>query len=106
DLPDGHDVDVLAVEAASPPRDADGAVMVAAQLRRPVDRVWPYSSAGDAHGPPGDPAEGAEVAEVAEVALHPYHDWATRGPATMRVWLPVAGEMESSTSSRQSSSTE
>jgi hypothetical protein len=26
------------------------------------------------------------------VALYPYHDWANRGPSTMRVWMPVASE--------------
>lgn len=27
--------------------------------------------------------------EVSEVALVPYHDWAQRGPSTMRVWIPT-----------------
>lgn len=27
--------------------------------------------------------------EVTEVALVPYHDWAQRGPSTMRVWVPT-----------------
>lgn len=27
--------------------------------------------------------------EVNEVALVPYHDWAQRGPSTMRVWIPT-----------------
>jgi hypothetical protein len=27
---------------------------------------------------------------MVEVPLVPYHDWANRGPSTMRVWLPVS----------------
>ncbi|MEV7800739.1 beta-L-arabinofuranosidase domain-containing protein [Microbacterium foliorum] len=27
--------------------------------------------------------------EISEVALVPYHDWAQRGPSTMRVWIPT-----------------
>jgi uncharacterized protein len=81
DLPGGQDVSVLEIDPSSPPRDADGAVNVSALLRRPSDREWPYVA--DA-GPADD------ATERVDVALHPYHDWATRGPATMRVWLPVS----------------
>jgi len=28
--------------------------------------------------------------ESARARLIPYHQWANRGPATMRVWLPLA----------------
>ena len=29
-------------------------------------------------------------AEPTEVSLVAYHDWAQRGPSTMRVWIPTA----------------
>jgi hypothetical protein len=44
-----------------------------------ADRDWPYSGADREPGPGG----------ALEVPLIPYHDWAERGPSTMRVWLPV-----------------
>ncbi|MFD2350015.1 hypothetical protein ACFSTC_12665 [Nonomuraea ferruginea] len=41
---------------------------------------WPYRDRP--HGWNGGPA--------AALRLIPYHRWGNRGPATMRVWLPVA----------------
>ncbi|SEU43286.1 glycoside hydrolase family 127 protein [Nonomuraea wenchangensis] len=43
---------------------------------------WPYG-----HEPDGRPS-GAD----AGLRLVPYHRWGNRGPATMRVWLPVGAE--------------
>lgn len=42
--------------------------------------AWPYSGAAAA------PRGAASVS----VPLVPYHEWAERGPSTMRVWIPVA----------------
>ncbi|MEV4102025.1 beta-L-arabinofuranosidase domain-containing protein [Nonomuraea sp. NPDC049649] len=48
--------------------------------------AWPYGSAPDGwHGSHG-------AGPGAALRLIPYHRWGNRGPATMRVWLPVAGE--------------
>ena len=48
---------------------------------------WPYrQSAGRGVEPTPEPEETAPVA----IPLIAYHDWAERGPSTMRVWLPVA----------------
>ncbi|HEX4983045.1 MAG TPA: hypothetical protein VFV63_15160 [Ilumatobacteraceae bacterium] len=80
DLPAGRDVDVLRVDPSVPPRDEDGAVMVAARLLDPPDQPWPY---GD------EPTAGSDGGQSIEVALAPYHDWANRGPSTMRVWIPT-----------------
>ena len=52
---------------------------VAAVLGAPDANGWPYRTE------PG-PADGAETT----VRLVPYHRWGNRGPATMRVWLPIA----------------
>jgi uncharacterized protein len=81
DLPDGRHVDGLRVDPSVPPRDQNGAVVVAGQLIEPADRVWPYGE-GAAPDPELD-------AEPLEVPLIPYHQWANRGPSTMRVWLPT-----------------
>jgi DUF1680 family protein len=43
------------------------------------DHGWPYSAAEPESRPSG----------ALEVPLIPYHDWAERGPSTMRVWLPI-----------------
>ncbi|MEV4754319.1 beta-L-arabinofuranosidase domain-containing protein [Micromonospora sp. NPDC049559] len=52
------------------------ALGVAASTLAPAHAGWPYGSTGPA------------VAEATELVLVPYHLWANRGPATMRVWLP------------------
>ncbi|MGN9908306.1 glycoside hydrolase family 127 protein [Phytohabitans sp. LJ34] len=43
---------------------------------------WPYGSISTAEAEPGN------------LTLVPYHLWANRGPATMRVWLPVASSTQ------------
>ena len=47
---------------------------------QPVEREWPY---GDVPHP--------DAPHAAEVPLVAYHDWARRGPSTMRVWIPEVG---------------
>lgn len=78
DLPAGVSVDALQLDPSQPLTD-DGAGGVTAECRvlAPVDGDWPYSSE--------QPDPGAEKRTV---TLRPYHDWASRGPSTMRVWLP------------------
>jgi len=44
------------------------------------DKPWPYPETAD------QPESGRDV----EIPLTPYHEWATRGPSTMRVWIPAA----------------
>jgi hypothetical protein len=39
---------------------------------------WPYSGGG-----------AVSPTATIDVPLVPYHDWASRGPSTMRVWLPI-----------------
>ena len=78
DLPPGADIDALTVDTALDPTEADGKVTVAGRVHRRGEG-WPF-------GPSTAPDEA--VAEV-EVGLIPFHLRATRGPATMRVWLPT-----------------
>lgn len=82
-------VDDIVVDASVPPWEVDGVVYVRAG-RRGAGAAdsgdtgavgWPYAGAADV-----DPAPGPELHDVPLVA---YHDWANRGPATMRVWLPA-----------------
>jgi uncharacterized protein len=73
------DVADVAVDAAVAPRQVDGAVVVRLRAAPASDGAWPY----------GAPAA-ADVGEGVDVPLVAYHDWATRGPSTMRVWVPVA----------------
>ena len=39
---------------------------------------------------PATAESGSAESGAVEVALTPYHDWANRGPSTMRVWIPTA----------------
>ncbi|MGP3931107.1 glycoside hydrolase family 127 protein [Nonomuraea sp. KM88] len=62
-------------------REMDGVVEleVAAALGSGGDGGWPYAPVA------GGRAGGADVT----LRLVPYHRWGNRGPATMRVWLPI-----------------
>jgi uncharacterized protein len=74
------DVGEVRLVAAIPPREADGAVVVHLRASTSPPRSWPYGRAGELL-----PAiDGEEFV----VPLVPYHDWAERGPSTMRVWIP------------------
>jgi hypothetical protein len=84
DLPDGFDLDRMAVLTSAPPVDAPAAagpqaVNVAAVAAAPgeVSR-WPYGP----DRPPG-PADGP-----VPLRMIPFHARASRGPAAMRVFLP------------------
>ena len=61
-------------------REEDGRVTAAISLRRRHDAGWPYGAAA-----PDDAAP-----ETRRVPLVPYHEWAERGPSTMRIWVPEA----------------
>ncbi|SDU28873.1 glycoside hydrolase family 127 protein [Jiangella alkaliphila] len=80
DLPAGRHVDAVRVDVDAPlVADGDGAVVASGALATPGDRDWPYT-----------PDAGAATATTpARIRLVPYHSWASRGPSTMRVWLPV-----------------
>jgi hypothetical protein len=78
DLPDGQTVDVLRIDPGSDLEESDGKVTAAGSLLAFEDQPWPSG-----------PVQ-AGSAEVM-VPLTPYHDWANRGPSTMRVWMPVLG---------------
>jgi DUF1680 family protein len=78
------DVAQVAVEREVAPKVVDGTVIVRVRPTASADRPWPFTGP-DGAGPPED------VDPAFDVALVPYHDWANRGPSTMRVWLPVRG---------------
>lgn len=80
DLPGGADVGDLRVDPTVEPVERDGSVVVPGELIDPAVAGWPYR---DSHRP------AATVREQIEVPLIPYHSWAERGPATMRVWMPA-----------------
>jgi DUF1680 family protein len=73
------DIAAVRVDPTVAPRDVDGAVVVRLRRAPATSRPWPYDVPG-----PGPAEDGEEV----DVPLVPYHDWAERGPSTMRVWLP------------------
>ncbi|MFL6100324.1 MAG: glycoside hydrolase family 127 protein [Actinomycetales bacterium] len=77
------DLSLIAVDGNVAPREQDGRVFVRTRVEseRPPSS-WPYGEASDV------PAPDTRWMDVPLVA---YHDWANRGPSTMRVWLPLAG---------------
>ena len=82
DLPDaGGDVGNVRLDSTEPPRDSEGRTVVTLSVIRPPLASWPYGDRTGAEGEPGG--------ERSQVPLTPYHDWANRGPGTMRIWLPT-----------------
>lgn len=73
------DVARVAIAPDAQPVERDGRVWVPVVPLPLDDAPWPY----------GEPVPGADATPV-EVPLVPYHEWAQRGPSTMRVWIPVA----------------
>lgn len=76
DLPDGAEADQFVAATNITPRDVSNGVEIRGFLERARDDSWPYS--------------GQEVAaerQPVSAAVVPYHSWANRGPATMRIWL-------------------
>lgn len=76
----GASVNDLRVDTSTRPHDRDGVTHVLATTVDVSEPVWPYSE--------DDHSTGAEL-DLRSVPLVPYHQWANRGPSTMRVWLPV-----------------
>jgi hypothetical protein len=89
DLPGDADVDVVRVDPSVAPVDRDGEVVVAGALVEPVDEGWPYWAAPGTHPPASASNASGGARRDTEIVLRPYHSWAERGPATMRVWLPT-----------------
>lgn len=80
DLPDGRHVDTVSVDPSSVPIDGEGGVVVAATVEDRGVGSWPYTTSADS---------GTAPSSAIDLPLIPYHEWARRGPSTMRVWLPV-----------------
>lgn len=81
DLQPDQELDLIQVETSSPPQDENGVTRVKGRFHPADDGNWPYRS---------DEGEEAidKAADPVDVPLIPYHQWANRGPSTMRVWLP------------------
>jgi DUF1680 family protein len=78
DLPAGWNVNEITADPDTIRTDEAGAT-IDAHRRIVAPGEWPYF-----------PEPGGTQAERARVRLIPYRDWANRGPATMRAWLPLA----------------
>ena len=78
DLPPEWNVNEITADPESIDAGQSGATLDVYR-RPPATEAWPYY-------PERHEDEGVRV----RARLTPYHQWANRGPATMRVWLPVA----------------
>ncbi len=85
DLPEGMSVNELSVDPSSPPVASGTGAVLRGQRLRLRDAAWPYA-----------PDKAVEVAQEIDLPLVPYHSWGNRGPATMRVWLPVSAGVSTS----------
>jgi uncharacterized protein len=77
DLPAEWTVNELAGDPRSIATDEAGAT-IGVYRRGPAADGWPYLA---------EPA--VQAGDAVRVRLIPYHQWANRGPATMRTWIPA-----------------
>jgi uncharacterized protein len=75
------DVAAVRLDPRQPPREVGDDVVVRLRPLATDAPAWPYTERSQA------PSGGN--GEAFDVPLVPYHDWAERGPSTMRVWLPA-----------------
>jgi uncharacterized protein len=77
DLPPGWTVNEITADPGSIGISEESAT-IDVYRRPPASAGWPYQAEPDGQ-------EGERV----RARLIPYHQWANRGPGTMRVWLPI-----------------
>ena len=82
DLPSAWSVNEVSADPHSLAAEAGGAA-IDVYRPEPAEGEWPYYD-----GPDAGPGTGA--GERVRARLIPYHQWANRGPSTMRAWLPLA----------------
>ena len=78
DLPAGWSVNDVTAHPGSVADDAKGTAIDVYRRSRDTGE-WPYF-----------PGLSGREGERARARLVPYHQWANRGPGTMRAWLPLA----------------
>jgi DUF1680 family protein len=76
----GADVAGAFVRTDEPPVERRGQVLVPVRVAEPHEVAWPFDATPDT----------PSLSPERLVPLVAYHDWAERGPSTMRVWMPVA----------------
>ena len=89
DLDTGSDVGDLLLDTTAQLADTAPAcpgavqpwVTAVGRITPATQQLWPYQRAGLVRTAPGPPIS---------IRLIPYHQWANRGPSTMRVWIPTA----------------
>ena len=89
DLPTGWSVNEVTADPHSLAADDIGATTIDVYRRDPAATEWPYYA---------EPEQ--KEGERVRVRLIPYHQWANRGPATMRTWLPASARGPSDGRSR------
>jgi uncharacterized protein len=78
DLPRGVGVDSVRLDPEAGLEVDDEVVTAGGRLVEADDHPWPYTRSPD-----------AVTGDTITVPLVPYHQWANRGPSTMRVWVPT-----------------
>src|SRR5699024_3862980 len=87
----GADVATALVVTVCEPVDSGPEVLVPVRTVDLADTAWPYGPDGHDDGV-SSRGDGAAAGAGRLVPLVPYHSWGNRGPSTMRVWMPAAGE--------------
>lgn len=83
------DVADLRIDLSAGLRTVDGQVVATLVATTAATSAWPYTETS-AHVMNGAVLRDHDGSRTATVPLTAYHDWANRGPSTMRVWIPTA----------------
>jgi DUF1680 family protein len=79
DLPYERGVDSIRLDPDRDLEERDGGVVAPGRIVDIEERDWPYRGGND----------WSDAGREIGIPLVPYHQWANRGPATMRVWVPT-----------------
>jgi len=96
DLPGDVLIETVRIDASQPPVAVGDAVATRMLAVARTSRRWPYGTASGATETDEVVAESA-TGVAFDAVLHPYHDWANRGPSAMRVWIPMTATTVSAT---------
>ena len=82
-MPELDSLDALRIDTGAALIEESGTVVARGVVTDVAEPGWPYSEPGSERTTGGAPERSVVV------VMRPYHDWANRGPSTMRVWVPT-----------------
>lgn len=83
------DISTVRVDLRQPLAQDEDGIRIPVTVVDNADSAWPYATGKDS-GLVSEASAADPGKDPTYVSLIPYHQWANRGPSTMRVWIPKA----------------